>query len=151
MITVKDPTKHLLGYGRRDAATGMLHGHIRWPQGRPPTPGGCRWCGCEKYGHGQTWLPGRGFHRWERPTQAQIKARMLARRAAFKAVCRCVGPWEQYPLAPRVDPWRCEADDCRMHDYLLGVWMTPLSGDEAMRLTIRRASRTTTTNGDTHA
>jgi hypothetical protein len=82
MAATHDPTKHLQGYGRRDAATGMLHGHIRWPDGHTPTPSGCRWCGCEQYGHGQTWLPGRGFHRWEQPTQSQILARMLARRAS---------------------------------------------------------------------
>lgn len=79
-----DPTKHLLGYGRRDAATGMLHGHIRWPHGAAPTPSGCRWCGIPEYGHMQRWLPRRGFHEWEQPTQAQIKARMIARRAARK-------------------------------------------------------------------
>jgi len=140
-----DPTKHLQGYGRRDAATGMLRGHIRWPEGRPPTPGGCRWCGCEKYSHGQTWLPGRGFHQWVQPTQAQILARMRARRNAFKAVCRCDPMGLPAPLAPQVDPWKCEADDCCMHDYLLGLWMTPLSAAEAERTF---ASRTTTTNGD---
>ncbi len=127
-----DPTKHLLGYGRRDAATGMLHGHIRWPHGTAPTPGGCRWCGLEEYGHRQWWLPGRGFHKWAQPTQAQIKARMVARRNARKAVCRCVEPWQQQPLAPVVDPYRCEADECRMHDHILGLWLTSLSFDEAM-------------------
>lgn len=75
-----DPTKHLLGYGRRDATTGMLHGHIRWPEGQPPPPFGCRWCGTEHSGHGLRWMPGKGIHRWEQPTEAQIKARMLARR-----------------------------------------------------------------------
>lgn len=141
MAATPDPTKHLQGYGRRDVVTGMLHGHIRWPDGRTPTPSGCRWCGCEQYGHAQTWLPGRGFHRWEQPTQRQILARMRARRRARG--CRCHLPY--------VDPWRCDADHCSMHDHLLGLWMTPVSGDEAMRLTIRRASRTTTTNGDTHS
>jgi hypothetical protein len=151
MAATHDPTKHLQGYGRRDAATGMLHGHIRWPDGTPPTPYGCRWCGAEHGHHGRQWLPGRGIHPWEQPTERQILARMRARRNAYKAVCRCVEPWQQMPLAPRVNPWRCEADDCCMHDHLLGLWMTPLSGDEAMRLTTRRSSRTTTTNGDHHA
>ena len=134
-MTASDPTKHLLGYGRRDAATGMLHGHIRWPHGTAPTPGGCRWCGLGEYGHMQWWLPGRGFHCWEQPTQAQIKARMVARRNARKSVCRCPDPMEYgvpQPLAPVVDPWKCEADDCRMHDHMLGQWLTPLSFDEAM-------------------
>lgn len=134
-MSTLDPTKHLLGYGRRDLTTGMLRGHIRWPDGTAPTPSGCRWCGVEQYGHMQSWLPGRGFHCWEQPTQAQIKARMLARRNARKDVCRCPDPMEYgapLPFAPVVDPWKCEADDCRMHDYLLGQWMTPLSYGEAV-------------------
>jgi hypothetical protein len=82
MTTIPDPTKHLQGYGRRDAETGMLHGHIRYPDGTAPTPFGCRWCGTEQGGHGRRWMPGKGLHRWEQPTEAQVKARMLARRAA---------------------------------------------------------------------
>lgn len=110
-----DLTKHLLGYGRRDAATGMLHGHIRWPDGTTPSPSGCRWCGVEQYGHMQSWLPGRGFHCWEQPTQAQIKARMVARRNARKDVCRCPLDDEWRPFAPVFDPYMCEASDC--HGY----------------------------------
>lgn len=117
-----------------DGTASIRFGNVRWPDGRPPTPFGCRWCGDERGHHGHQYLRGRGIHVWEQPTREQIKARMLARRAARKAVCRCVEPWQQYPLAPVVDPWKCEADDCRMHDYLLGLWMTPVSGDEAMRL-----------------
>lgn len=79
-----DPTKHLVGYGRRDAATGMLHGQVRWPHGTTPAPSGCRWCGREQYNHGCWYVPRRGFHGWVQPTQAQIKARMLARRNARK-------------------------------------------------------------------
>lgn len=126
-----DPKKHLVGYGRVDAATGLIHGYVRWPHGTAPTPFGCRWCG-RPGPHGRLFMPRRGLHEWERPTEAQIKARMLARRNARKAVCRCVEPWQQMPLAPVVDPWKCEADDCRMHDLLLGAWMTPLSFGEAM-------------------
>lgn len=76
---------HPSGFCERDCDTGMAHGHIRWAHGYTPTPFGCRWCGGEQRGHGRRWLPGRGYHEWERPTQAQIKARMLARRAARKA------------------------------------------------------------------
>lgn len=99
-----DPTKHLLGYGRRDATTGMLHGHIRYPDGTAPTPSGCRWCGTEQGGHGRRWIPGKDMHSWEQPTQQQVKARMLARRNARKPVCRCD--------EPDADPYSCEADDC---------------------------------------
>lgn len=106
-------------------------GRVRWPNGQPPTPSGCRWCGAEQRHHGRRSLRGRPSHSWERPTEAQIKARMVARRNARKSVCRCVEPWQQQPFAPVVDPWKCEADDCRMHDYLIGAWLTPLSFDEA--------------------
>lgn len=116
-MSTSDPTKHLLGYGRRDAATGMLHGHIRWPNGVTPTPNGCRWCGIGERTHpfGPTWLPGRGFHVWEQPTQAQIKARMVARRNARKDVCRCPLDDDYRPFAPVFDPYMCEASDC--HGY----------------------------------
>lgn len=141
-----DPTKWLQGLGRRDPGTGMLHGHVRWPSGSQPTPNGCRWCGWARGGHERMWLPGRGLHGWEQPTQAQILARMRARRNAFKSVCRCRMPHEQQPLAPVVDPYRCEADDCRMHDYLLGLWLRPLSASEAAR-TLTAHTTTTTTRG----
>ncbi|MFD9721060.1 hypothetical protein [Streptomyces sp. NPDC059076] len=78
----RDPLKHLIGYGRRDETTGMLHGHIHFPDGSPPAPSGCRWCGQEKRLHGRWWRPGKGYHSYEMPTQAQIKARMRARRRA---------------------------------------------------------------------
>lgn len=77
-----DPTKHLRGYGRRDETTGMLRGLVYFPDGRPPVPSSCRWCGQEQGSHGQWWRPGKGYHQYEHPTQAQIKARMQARRKA---------------------------------------------------------------------
>jgi hypothetical protein len=112
---IPDPKKHLIGYGRIDTATGMVHGHIRWPRGTVPTPYGCRWCGAQQGAHGLRFMPRRGLHRWERPTEAQIKARMLARRAARKAVCRCPVGDESRPFAPVVDPYMCEAANC--HGY----------------------------------
>ncbi|MFE2712321.1 hypothetical protein ACFXKI_10090 [Streptomyces mirabilis] len=114
-MTALDPTKHLLGYGRRDTVTGMLHGHIRWPNGSAPTPFGCRWCGTEQGGHGHRWIPGKGMHGWKRPTERQIKARMLARRDARKTVCRCPLDDDWRPFAPVFDPYMCEASDC--HGY----------------------------------
>jgi hypothetical protein len=74
--------KHSEGYGRRDPETGMVHGLIRHPDGRPPTPSGCRWCGAPQHGHFRRFLPRRGFHAWTAPMQKQILARMKARRRA---------------------------------------------------------------------
>lgn len=49
-------------------------------------PSGCRHCGIDERGHARRWTPpskdGPGWHQWTPPTQEQIKARMLARRAA---------------------------------------------------------------------
>jgi hypothetical protein len=47
-----------------------------------PTPYGCRWCGIPQREHAQRWKPPAGWHTWEQPTNAQIKARMLARRTS---------------------------------------------------------------------
>lgn len=66
----------------RDPATGLRHNPIRHPETKPPTPFGCRWCGTEQGGHGRRWIPSAGLHTWERPTEAQILARMKARRAS---------------------------------------------------------------------
>lgn len=57
----------------RDSVTGLRRSGIHHPDGHPPVPSSCRWCGVEERCHGQRWTP---------PTTAQIKARMLARRAA---------------------------------------------------------------------
>ena len=65
--------------------------------------------------HGRRFLPRRGYHAWEQPTQAQIKARMLARRNARKAVCRCPLDDEWRPFAPVFDPYACKASEC--HGY----------------------------------
>lgn len=89
MTATPDPKKHLLGFGRQDPTTGMLHGHVRWPDGTAPTPFGCRWCGTDRAGHGRRWMAGHGLHGWQQPTQAQMKARMLARRAARAGGTQC--------------------------------------------------------------
>ncbi|MFJ4703174.1 hypothetical protein ACIP5N_33995 [Streptomyces sp. NPDC088768] len=73
---------HPRDFRYRDLLTGMAHSHIRWTTAEPPTPYGCRWCGTERAHHGMQYLRGRGVHGWEQPTQAQILARMKARRAA---------------------------------------------------------------------
>lgn len=86
--------------------------HIRHQS--PPNPDGCRWCGYDNP-HGWQYLPGKSGHQWEPPTNAQRLARMKARRAARKAVCRCPLDDYQPPFAPVFDPYACEADDC--HGY----------------------------------
>lgn len=47
-------------------------------------PSACRWCGIPKRSHFQQWKKPVGWHTWTHPLQEQIKARMLARRAARK-------------------------------------------------------------------
>lgn len=49
-----------------------------------PNPYSCRWCGTDSASHGRRWVESQGVHGWEQPTNAQIKARMRARRAALK-------------------------------------------------------------------
>lgn len=54
---------------------------IRFPSMTVPAPFGCRWCGQgTARGHGKSYIPGKGLHQWEQPTQAQILARMRHRR-----------------------------------------------------------------------
>jgi hypothetical protein len=66
-----------------DRQTGMRHGPIRFPDGSPPLPHGCRWCGRPAYQHGaRDVISSAGPHGWVRPTPAQTIARMRARRAA---------------------------------------------------------------------
>ncbi|MGW2520483.1 hypothetical protein ACWC09_26410 [Streptomyces sp. NPDC001617] len=48
-------------------------------------PNGCRLCGIEQRGHARQYKPPVGWHTWQPPAQQQIKARMLARRAARTA------------------------------------------------------------------
>ncbi|MFD7980262.1 hypothetical protein [Streptomyces sp. NPDC059071] len=67
----------------RDPVTGLRRGPIRFPDGHPPAPFGCRWCGAEERAHAQRWRPSAGWHTWVQPTRAQILARMRARRAAL--------------------------------------------------------------------
>jgi hypothetical protein len=123
-VNVLDPTKHLLGYGRRNPATGLLHGHIRWPDGTAPTPFGCRWCGVEQSGHGRRWIPGKGMHVWDRPTEAQVKARMLARRQerlnAETPQYHAGTDWTGTPGDPE-DPGEPMCADCR--DTRCPRWM----------------------------
>jgi hypothetical protein len=103
----------------RNPATGLRHGGIRHPQGRPPTPYGCRWCGDPQRSHGRAWVGSAGMHAWERPTNTQILARMNARRAA-----RLTAPTSKYHATTGWAPdatgesgepycWDCGTDGCR--------------------------------------
>lgn len=49
---------------------------------RVSEPFGCARCGVEKRSHGRRYIGGAGMHAWERPSDVQVKARMLARRVA---------------------------------------------------------------------
>ncbi|MEV7966974.1 hypothetical protein AB0O34_13455 [Sphaerisporangium sp. NPDC088356] len=53
---------------------------IRWHADHPPRPLGCRWCGHPPYAHDAGSLPHRRHHQWEHPTNAQVRARLDARR-----------------------------------------------------------------------
>lgn len=44
-------------------------------------PSGCRACGLPERGHFRRWTLAAGWHGGQQPTQDQIKARMIARRA----------------------------------------------------------------------
>ncbi|MDI9836225.1 hypothetical protein [Streptomyces sp. KAU_LT] len=61
---------------------GLQHGNVRHPDGTPPPPFGCRWCGIHPAEHRARRTAAAGLHTWERPTDAQILARMRARRVA---------------------------------------------------------------------
>lgn len=50
------------------------------PAPKTPNPMGCRQCGIDQRGHAIQAGTG-GSHTWERPTEQQIKDRMLARHA----------------------------------------------------------------------
>lgn len=49
---------------------------------RVSEPFGCTHCGVAQRSHGRRYLGGVGMHAWERPSDEQVKDRMLARRAA---------------------------------------------------------------------
>ncbi|MEZ7004998.1 hypothetical protein [Streptomyces sp. AD55] len=77
----------------RHPATGLRTSPIRYPNGRPPIPSGCRWCGIPQQEHSIRHSRSVGWHGWTAPTTAQTLARMRARRAATDAARRQAA-WE---------------------------------------------------------
>ncbi|MFF3096744.1 hypothetical protein [Streptomyces cyaneofuscatus] len=76
----------------RDPRTGLRHGPVRWPDGSPPPPYGCRRCGYDSPLHGAS------GHRYELPTRAQVAARLAA--LSTSRTARIVGG---FPKAPACD------------------------------------------------
>lgn len=69
---------------------------------RVSEPFGCKHCGEAKRVHGRRYNAGAGVHSWERPSDEQVKTRMLARRLA----------WMSLPTDPEIE---------RVEDELTGA------------------------------
>jgi hypothetical protein len=73
------------------------------------TPSGCRWCGVAHRDHMQRWTKTAGWHHWDPPTNAQILARMLARRTALliapKPQYHATTAWDPAPDGESADPY----------------------------------------------
>lgn len=84
-----------------------------------PTPYGCSWCGDERHHHGNQWAPIIGAHQWLQPSQAQIKERMVRRRAdrlaAEPAKYHAATAWEADLAGEEGVPYcaDCKTDTCR--------------------------------------
>ncbi|MEU3529406.1 hypothetical protein AB0E62_37135 [Streptomyces sp. NPDC038707] len=92
---------------------------------RVSEPFGCTHCGVTKRGHGRRYISGVGMHAWERPTDEQVKDRMLARRAAR-------APW----------PGKLELD--RAHEELIGEALSLYEEEQEnarLRLALKSAQR----------
>ncbi|MFF7096350.1 hypothetical protein ACFY9A_28745 [Streptomyces rubradiris] len=92
---------------------------------RVSEPFGCTHCGVVKRGHGRRYISGVGMHAWERPTDEQVKDRMLARRAAR-------APW----------PGKLELD--RAHEELIGTALSLYEEEletARLRLALKSAQR----------
>lgn len=70
----------LLAQAERDAARALHERDVM--RERVSEPNGCTHCGTPQRFHGRRYVIGVGMHGWERPTDEQVKTRMLARRAA---------------------------------------------------------------------
>ncbi|MGJ5831355.1 hypothetical protein [Streptomyces ossamyceticus] len=65
---------------------------------RVSEPYGCAHCGAERRSHGRRYIGGAGMHAWERPSDEQVKDRMLARRVAGMALPSNLSLWEEPPI-----------------------------------------------------
>lgn len=93
--------------------------------GQPPTtvrlvePSACRWCGIPRRQHMQQWKEPVGWHKWEHPTDGQIKQRMLARRhvrlTAPAPAYHAATHWTGSATDPE-DPGDAICADCRTPD-----------------------------------
>ncbi|MFI0233088.1 hypothetical protein [Streptomyces sp. NPDC017086] len=115
-----------------EAAKGRAEGdarRVRWElalvRERVSEPFGCTYCGVAQRGHGRRYISGAGMHSWERPTDEQVKGRMLARRAA---------------RAPR--PGKLELDQA--HEELIGAALSLYEEEletARLRLALKSAQR----------
>lgn len=139
----------------RCTTCGLRHGQVRHPDGTPPPPYGCRWCGIDRAEHRARRTAAAGLHVWERPTRAQILARMRARRAAraearrlaaietvFSRAAGLVGPAERrrkrvaarrscltcehfLPAAPPEEPCNPEGCGCTGYPAACEIYAAP--------------------------
>ncbi|MFE0819115.1 hypothetical protein [Streptomyces sp. NPDC058847] len=72
--------QHELREARFDAACARRERDVI--RERVSEPYGCAHCGVVQRVHGRRYMTGAGMHGWERPSEEQVKDRMLARRAA---------------------------------------------------------------------
>jgi hypothetical protein len=113
-------------------------------------PSACTWCGIARRGHGRQFADAAGWHEWERPSDAQVLARMKARRLAL-TVARVgalpvpVGPEAQPELAL---PWAHEMPDGDLSGFLddlvsaaLNRWRTDPDGPVPDRVTLADIER----------
>jgi len=77
-------------------------------------PNGCRFCGIDQRDHMQRWSKSIGWHQWDQPTNAQILARMRARRAARlnaePTKYHATTGWDPAPDGESADPY---CADCK--------------------------------------
>ena len=72
-------------------------------------PNGCHHCGINQRDHMQRWTKPAGWHQWTPPTDAQILARMRARRTARltapKPKYHATTGWDPAPDGESADPY----------------------------------------------